>query len=416
MRPVLLLASALLLAPVTVWASEPGLARPGFLPPDAMILEVLEASPAMAEARAMLGGARADERALAAGDHETLLTTAFDERRIRNDRSYSEWSVQASRGLRLPGKGALDRAAGAAGVKAAVNSVDDARHQLSLVLAEQWIGWAEVAELRTIDAAEAETYANDVAALDRRVAEKDAAQMDLETARGAEARARAALAQTRGRERSAKADLDAQFPTLAPDIAPTLPAPVGPSRPLEAWANTILQRSHEITIARALADQEGLLARRARQDRVPDPTFGVRTFSERGGEETGVGLFVSIPFSGPRRSAVADRHVADASAAEARYALVERQVRATAQADVIAAGAALEVWREARLSSDASEQAAKRTGRAYQLGELDLADKLLAQRQAFEARRGELGARAEAHRALLKLALDAHELWLADED
>ena len=36
----------------------------------------------MAEARALLSGAQADARILAAGDHETLLTTTFDERRI----------------------------------------------------------------------------------------------------------------------------------------------------------------------------------------------------------------------------------------------------------------------------------------------------------------------------------------------
>ena len=52
----------------------------------------------------------------------------------------------------------------------------------------------------------------------------------------------------------------------------------------------------------------------------------------------------------------------------------------------------------------------------YELGERDLSDRLLAERQTYEARRIELAARSVAHRALLKLALDAHELWLADED
>ena len=64
----------------------------------------------------------------------------------------------------------------------------------------------------------------------------------------------------------------------------------------------------------------------------------------------------------------------------------------------------------------AAEQSARRIARGYDLGELDLADRLLAERQAFEMRRLELEARARAHLALLKMALDAHELWLAENE
>lgn len=416
MRLPLFLATAALLIPTLAGAAEPGLARPAFLPPDVRILDVLQATPPLLEARAQLAGARAEGRILAAGDHETLFTSAFDNRRIRNDRSYGEWSVQASRGIRLPGKAALDRAAGEAGVVAAHNGVDDALHQASLMLAEHWVTWMEAAERRAVDAAELDSYSREVGALERRVALKDAAPMDLEVARGAEARARVVLAQSMGAERSARALLDARFPGLAPETAAPLPSPIAPVRPLEAWADVIYRRSHEITIARALATREQLLARRARQDRAPDPTIGIRTFNERGGHESGVGLFVSVPFSGPKRSAVADRQVATASAAEARYALVARDVRSTATADVIATGAALSGWAAADQALKASEQAATRIRRAYALGERDLSDRLLAERQAFDARRSELSARAAAHQAVLRLALDAHELWLADEE
>lgn len=416
MRLLLLIVTGVLLAPVVSGAAEPGLARPSFLPPDARILDVLQSTPPVLEAKARLAGARAEGRILVAGEHETLITGAFDSRRVRNDRSYGEWSVQASRGLRLPGKAALDRATGEEGVKAATNSVDDALHQSSLTLVEHWIDWTEAAERRNIDEAELKSYARDVWALARRVDLKDAAPLDLEVARGAEARARAALAQSIGAEHLAKNLLDAMFPGLSPDSAMTLPAPAAPFRPLASWADVILQRSHEITIARALADREQFMARRVRQDRAPDPTVGIRTFNERGGDETGLGVFVSVPFSGPRRSALADRQSASASAAEARYTLVAREVRSTAQGDVIAAGAALSGWAAADQALKASELATARIRRAYELGERDLSDRLLAERQAFDARRSELSARAGGHRALLRLALDAHELWLTDED
>uniref|UniRef100_UPI0035ADFD62 hypothetical protein n=1 Tax=Phenylobacterium sp. TaxID=1871053 RepID=UPI0035ADFD62 len=89
--------------------------------------------------------------------------------------------------------------------------------------------------------------------------------------------------------------------------------------------------------------------------------------------------------------------------------------RAAAQGDVIAATAALEAWHSAALALDAAQKASGRTARAYELGERDLSDRLLSDRQTFDARRMELQARAGAHRALLKLALDAHELWLTEE-
>lgn len=414
MRPYPLIVLALLASPAA--AAESGLARPTFLPPDARILEVLEAAPPLLEARAAHAGALAEARTLAAGEHETLFTAAFDDRRIRGDRSYSEWSAQASRGLRLPGKAALDRTAGAAGVKAAHNAIDDARHQTSLLLAARYVTWLEAEEARAIDADEVAVYGRETAALQRRVELKDAATLDLEQARGAEARARVNLARSQGVALGAKAQLDAEFPGLTPESPQALPDPVAPFRPLPEWADVIVKRSHEIVIARALADREHAFARRVAQDRIPDPIVGVRTFNERGGEETGVGVFVSVPFSGPRRSAAADRQAAMASAAEARFAMTARDVQATARGDVIAATSALQAWRDGRASRDAAELAARRIARAYELGERDLSDRLLAERQAFEARRTELAARADAHRAVLKLALDAHELWLADED
>lgn len=415
MRALTLLATALILVPATAVGAESGFARPAFLPPDAKILDVLEASPQLAEARALAGAARAEQRMLNAGEHETSVTVAFDDRRVRREGSYAEWSVQASRGLRLPGKAAMDRAAGRAGVEAADNGVEDARHQASLVLADRWVSWAEAAERRALADAELATYAREAAALARRVELKDAALLDLEVARGAEARARAAAAQAAGEEAAARAALEAMFPGLAPATAPALPEPLSPTRPFDAWPQVIVERSHEISIARAQADRERFLAERTRQDRLPDPSVGLRTFSERDGEETGLGVFVSIPFSGPRRSAAADRQAASASAAEARFAMTAREVQATARADAIAASTALTAWTASKTASDASVQATRRVARAYALGERDLGDRLLAERQEFDARRTELAARAEAHRSLLRLALDAHELWLSEE-
>jgi len=396
-------------------AADQGLKRPAFLPTDAQILSALDASPGVSEARAMLGAANAEARILAAGEHEVSLAASLDQRRIRGAGDYAEWSVQLSRGLRSPGKRLMDLKAGEAGSGAARDGVEDAVHQGSLRLADLWIAWLAAESRARLDREEVSTYARDVAGLKRRVSLKDAALLDLQQAEAALARAQAQAAESDGAAASLRADLDASFPGLAPANPPDLSAPEEPVRPFEAWRALIPERSHEIHIARLLADRQGYLARRARLDRTPDPTLGLRTFNERGGEETGIGLTLSVPLGVARRSATADRQVAEAAAAEARWAQMVREVGRTADTDLIAARSGLAAWRDSAAAARATDLAGSRIQRAYELGERDLADLLLARRQAFEAQRQELAARAKAQAALIKLALDAHELWLQED-
>lgn len=404
------------LATTTAAAAEaPGFARPPFLPDDTAILAVLDASPALAEARAEVHGARAQARILAAGDHEFLGSISTDRRQVRGEGDYAEWSAQISRGWRSPGKRALDLKAGAAGERAAADSLEDARHQASLQLAGLWVGWLEAEALSDIDRREVETYARDVAALTRRVELKDAAPLDLDQALAALARARSMATQSLAGAEAIRTELDTHYPGLSPARAPALSAPSAPLRPFETWLTLIPQRSHEITIARALADREAALARRTRLDQRPDPTIGLRAFNERGGAETGVGLTLSVPLGGALRSATAERQAAVASAAEARYFMVVRSVDLTAKRDVIDARSGLLAWNEAAAAARSASLSSNRIQRAYELGERDLTDLLSARRLGFEAERLELRARSAAHAALLRLALDAHELWLSEE-
>ena len=405
----------LVLAASAVQAETAGLARPGFLPPDALILAALDAAPNVLEAEAMVASAKAEARVMAAGDYETTSLAGIDRRRVRGEGGVAEWSFQISRPLRLPGKAQLDVRAGEAGVRAASNTVEDARHQLSLTLARLWVGWLEASERQAIDADELATYRKDLTAMRRRVELKDASGLELRIVAASVARAEAALAVSSAESAALRLEIDSQFPGLTPPAAPTLSPPVELVRPGSAWRDVILSRSHEIAIVRDLAEREALLARRARLDRVPDPTVGVRTFNERGGSETGVGVFVSIPFSGPRRTALADRQIASASAALVRLRRMEREIVATADRDVLDAQSGLEAWRGAWAAAEQTHAATLLVRRSYQLGETSLADLLVAERQFSDARRTETSARARAQSAQVKLALDAHELWLTEE-
>ena len=134
-------------------------------------------------------------------------------------------------------------------------------------------------------------------------------------------------------------------------------------------------------------------------------------FSERGGREHGVGLFVSRPLGGTYRSATVELEGARAAGAEAAARQVRREVAETAERDVAAVETGLIAWRAAQVSARAAQAAADRTRRAFELGERDIADSLQAQRQGLEAQRAEIAARAAAWRALALLRIDAHDLW-----
>ena len=133
--------------------------------------------------------------------------------------------------------------------------------------------------------------------------------------------------------------------------------------------------------------------------------------------EQGAGVVMSMPLGGGHRRAAADRASAEGNAAQLEHMSVQRTVRAIADADLSSATLRLEAWKNTDLSAQSAASALVRTERGYQLGQIDLADLLYARRQAGEARRSEIMARSEAARALLKLEIDSHSLWVVhDED
>jgi cobalt-zinc-cadmium efflux system outer membrane protein len=226
----------------------------------------------------------------------------------------------------------------------------------------------------------------------RRAALRDAAALEVDQARAALSGAQAAAEGSAGRAAIARARLVAQFPGFAlPAQAPEIPLPEIPAGGLMALHDRILGRSHELRAAEALAAQAEAQAERARREKIADPSVGLRVFSEKGGMERGAGVLFSMPLGGGYRSALADKAGAQASAARA-------------------------AWGKAREAVAAQEAALAKLRRGQQLGEMGLAEVLLGERQAHEALRAEVVARADALRALTRLRIDSHTLWIDDEE
>ena len=410
--PIILGALVALLTPAGA------LAQRADLPPSEKVAEALDNHPAVAAARARVDAARADRDMLAKGTHEIAVTGSYVRRSVDREGGYDEFDATIARPFRLPGKAALDREAGALGIEVAENRMEDARHQTALLLSGYWNDWLVAGALYRNDLDTVRWLEKELSALRRRVALRDAAALDVDQAMAALAQAQAQAANSLAAREQARVALAANFPEIPlPIEPPETSVAMVPAQKLAAMRDLVIERSHEIRAAEREAQRLAVVARRVRADRIADPSFGVRLFSERSGMEQGAGVVMSMPLGGGHRRAAADRASAEGNAAQLEHMSVQRTVRAIADADLSSATLRLEAWKNTDLSAQSAASALARTERGYQLGQIDLADLLYARRQAGEARRSEIMARSEAARALLKLEIDSHSLWVVhDED
>jgi outer membrane protein TolC len=410
----LLATPALAQTPDAQVALSPSLA---FMPPQELVTDVLTQDPGVLRAGAMLGAAQAEARARDAGPHEFTLHGGYTSRDVQREGRFNEWSTGISRGLRLPGKAEADRKIGGLGIDVAENGFGDARHQAAITLKNLWIGWVIAESDAQQSAADVTGYERQLSAIERSRKAGQTAQLHVEQAQAALAQARMQAAQAVQAQLDAKMTLQRSFPNLAlPPSPPAMPAPQPLPGSWDDWRAAVLEDNHEIKMARSEADKRDWMARRARMDRFADPTLDLRTFQERGGHETGVGIGFSIPIGGALRQATSDQMSAEAAAASVAAHKVLRDVEIVADRDVIQARQGLEAWRQAQSAATASAAMTARMGRAFELGDQGLTELLIARRQDTDVRRTETRARGAAHAAILQLLLDAHEIWgLKDE-
>ena len=382
------------------------------LPAEEMVLQVIERTPEVQIAAAVLARAEADARLLDVGTHEATLTMIPQRRYIHGGPTYNEWEADLSRPVRWPHKARLDREIGAAGVEAARLMFADAHHAAARRLLLLWSNWQRARVIAEQQRAQVAIWERDHKAIARRVELGDAARRDLIAADASVAQARATGLQ---------ADADAQVAELTlRSTFPGLPLPervrLGDEPPALRgsdvyWSDLIVQRSHEIGAADALARQRDAEAQRARADRLPDPTVGIRVLDDLGGRERAVGLIVSIPIGARQRGIRAAAAGADALAAHGDLTMVQRDISSSAQEIVARARAAHAIWSSRHLALIAARDSASKTERAYALGESGLAELLVARRSELEAALAERSAAVDAVETVALVRIDAHDLW-----
>lgn len=410
---------ALLLATATAMAiliAAPAIAQRPDLPPEAIVIEALDTHPAVTAAHARVQSAEAHATMLRRGNHEFTFQGTASRRSIDGEGDYAEYDVNLTRPFRLPGKATLDRKAGELGVEVAHNLMEDVRHATAIAFSDAWHDWLIASALYRTDMQSVASFKHDLAAIRRREQLRDAALLEVDQAQSALAQAEAQAASSLALREEARVKLAAGFPGIPLPEEPPRPAePRLPDEDIATLRNLVISRSHEIRAAEREAQRLATLARRASADRIADPSFGVRVFSERGGIERGAGVVASIPLGGGYRRALRDQAAADAIAADHDLSQARRLVEATAAADLSNIQVREMVWKSMATAAASADAAATRTLRGYELGQIDLSDNLLARRQANEARRQEIQARGDLLRAILKLEIDAHTVWTSSE-
>lgn len=405
---------ALLIAPLACLIAAPLAAEPG-LPPLEAVQCALDEHPSVIAAHARLEAAQSRADALRKGSAEFTVQGSYTRRDVSGGNQFDEYDAQLSRPFRLPGKARLDREIGLYGTEVAQNVAEDAKHEAALLLAAHWFDWLSASTQARIDQAAVSNYEAALAAVKRRQTLRDASLLDVDRAEAALADARRALAQSSGLAMLARTRLEAQFPALTvPVDAPEVPQPVMADARLSQLGDLVVVNSHMIAAAEAESARMSAVAGRAQAERIADPTVGLRLFSEFGGLERGAGVIVSMPLGGGHRRALASEASAGASAARADEQLARFDVSETAEADMAEARFRIATWQRARESVEAQMSALEKLRRGHQLGEIDLSDLLLGEQMVHAAFRIEGEARTEAMRAIVKLRIDAHDLWLAD--
>lgn len=382
--------------------------------PVAQARALLEQDPAVRAASAALEAARREGRMLELSPYD-WNARATTNRRTARDSPYPEWNLGVERTLRLPAKGGADRAAASATVEAARARYGEAMHEAARRLSTLYLDWLAAERAAALAEANRKAAHDNLSAADKRVRAGDASRLERGIAQADAAEQDRLANDARTLAGAAWGRLQARYPGLSRN-PPALPTPLPPAADAAYWRERIVAQNDTLKAAEAQLHRSLAQRERLRAERVPDPTVGVFTASEWGGAERLLGLYVSIPLPGERRSLGAERgeYIAEAAREEARN--VKRSLEADVAGAVAGAAGAYESWKIAESAVQAAEENARLVQRAYALGEADLQALLLARRQATGAAQSALASRVSAIRAYSLLLIDAHLIWGLEHD
>lgn len=387
---------------------------PGILS-DKAARSLLDQDPGVAAARAGLEVALQEAGILNQSAYEWTARASGQHRRIDAGQRYGEWNIGIERTIRLPGKAAADRKIGRAVVDESKARYGEALHEAARELAALWVDWlaAERAhELAGIGLASAQSS---LAAVEKRFQAGDASKLDTGMARAELAEHRRLENDARTQAAASWSRLSKRFPGITRESV-SLPNPLPIAEDALFWQERILAESDQLKVVQMQLQKAQAQLERARENRTPDPTVGVYAASEANGRERISGVTLSIPIAGGVRHAQSAQAVAAAEVKRQELEFKKRQLEAEVASAVVTARGAYDSLQIAKEGAASMQENAALMQRAYELGEAQLQELLLAKRQAASAANNTLQAQAAALKAYYALLIDAHLVWDLQND
>ena len=376
---------------------------------------LLEQDPGVRAARSALEAARREGRTLELSPYDWTGRASTQRRSVRSEDRFQEWNIGVERTLRLPAKADADRKTAAATVELAEAQYGEALRDAAKSFLTGYLDWLGAELGLELAAANGRAARENVAAVERRVRAGDASRLDQSLAQADAAEQDRLVNDARTLANAAWGRLGARYAGISRQLR-ELPVPFPIEADIGYWRERILGQNDALRIAEATLRKTRAQGERLRAERTPDPTVGGFTASEVGGAERLIGIYVSIPFPGERRSLNAERGEYLAETARQEAERVKREVQADIAASVANAEGAYQSWRIAESAVQATQENSRLMQRAYSLGEADLQALLLARRQATTASQSALATRVAVLRAYSLLLIDAHLIWGLEHD
>ena len=412
MKIRLLLASLIMVAGSAYALPPPNV--PGLLPTE-IARPLLEQDPRVAAARAGLEVARQEASILDKSPYEWTGKALGQRRSLDTGPRYREWNVGIERTIRLPGKGSADRNIGKATIEESEARYGEALHESARELVSLWVDWLAAERGRELAASNLLVVQENLKAVDKRTRAGDASKLDLNLASADLAEQKRMDNDARTQASAAWARLSVRFPGINRQSV-LLPSPMLIAEDEALWRDRIITESDELKVVQIQLRIAQAQADRAQADRVPDPTFGVYTASEVGGRERISGITLSIPLPGGLRDSRSSKALAAVEVARNAVDLKKRELETEIASALVTARGTYESLQIANEGALAMQENATLVQRAYALGEGDLQTLLLARRQVTAAMNSALLAQTNALKAYYGLLIDAHFVWLLEND
>jgi outer membrane protein TolC len=371
--------------------------------------------PGVAAAHAGLEAARQEAGILETSPYEWTARLSGQRRAVDTGSRYREWNAGIERTLRLPDKASADRSTGQAAVEEGKARYSEARRQSARELLTLWLDWLAAVQGQELASANRQTAQDILDAVEKRMRAGDASKLDRSLAQAALSEQRRVENDARTQVNAAWSRLNGRFPEIGRP-ATAFPVPVPIKEDTAFWRDRILAESPALKIAQALLHKAQAQSGRARAEKLPDPTVGLYTASEAGGQERITGISIGIPIPGGQRSLRSTQAAYLAQASSQELELMKRQLEADIASAVATSQGNYESWQIAETGMSAMQDSASLMQRAYALGEADLQALLLVRLQATAAAQNALAARTAALKANCQLLVDANLIWDLDQE